>query len=253
MGRVDLKGVHIYTQKCMSGKKLAELLGIDCVYRGEVIRAGAMTEKLKAPINYGVNLPAGGEFVFNRNASNASDKVLSYRMMAGAGVNCPQTIDASEVGCYTAVLLRKNGLSGGRGIRIVRRGRGFPGGFTYDFIVPLYDIVEEYRVHVFRKNRITSSVKIREYDDGRPKSAVIRSYSNGYRFYYIGLVNREVHDIAVNAISALKLDFGAVDVGLLRDGSLMVLEVNSAPGIVESQLSLNRYRQVFAKFVFEGE
>lgn len=72
---------------------------------------------------------------------------------------------------------------------------------------------------------------------GRIASNWIRSWDSGWRMVWQeGAVKQRHRDIAHQAVSALGLDFGAVDIGELADGTLLVLEVNRAPGIEGSTL-----------------
>ena len=84
----------------------------------------------------------------------------------------------------------------------------------------------ELRLHVFGGQVIRSQIK-----KGEDGDLPIRSHGNGYTF--ITFVNKEPNqsrkDVAVAAVQALGLDFGAVDMLLLPDGRELVLEVNTAP------------------------
>lgn len=118
---------------------------------------------------------------------------------------------------------------GGRGVLYVQ-GRDFD-----DLpVAPLYTcdvgIETEYRIHVFKDTVIGVRKKLRynEYPENK-----IRSYSNGY-FYSVKPAGRIPSDAcvqAVNACRALGLDFGGVDIGIDRDGTPWVFEVNAAPGL----------------------
>lgn len=100
-----------------------------------------------------------------------------------------------------------------------------------DFWVKKLDIAEEFRVHSFRGKSIRAGVKIHRKDFKDPHPW-IRSWDGGWRIVYDGKSIKQAHrDIAHAAIKALGLDFGAVDLGRTVDGSLVVLEVNRAPGI----------------------
>ncbi len=66
----------------------------------------------------------------------------------------------------------------------------------------------------------------------------IRSYANGFLFSRYGIYPSEARDqLAVKAVAALGLDFGAVD--LIEDkGKFYVLEVNTAPGIEDEMVPI---------------
>jgi len=99
-----------------------------------------------------------------------------------------------------------------------------------DFWVKKENIVGEVRVHSFRGKSIGAGRKVKMRPDAHPW---IRSIDSGWDETYDN--RRHITDahriLAHQAVAALKLDFGAVDIGELQDGTLMVLEVNRAPGI----------------------
>lgn len=107
-------------------------------------------------------------------------------------------------------------------------------GFTPDFWVKKESIVLEYRVHSFLGRSIRGGIK--EPWIGGPAHPWIRSYDAGWRIHYGG-IRQDHRNIAHAAVKALGLDFGAVDIGERADGSLIVLEVNRAPGLEGGTIS----------------
>lgn len=100
-----------------------------------------------------------------------------------------------------------------------------------DFFTLKEDIVDEYRIHSFLGRSIRAGRKMHREGFANPH-AWIRSWDAGWRIVYDGVTARQAHrDLAHAACRALGLDFGAVDIGQRRDGSLLVLEVNRAPGL----------------------
>lgn len=55
--------------------------------------------------------------------------------------------------------------------------------------------------------------------------------------------------IAISAIEAIGLDFGAVDIILSTDGQVYVLEVNTAPGFFEETMTLRLYAEAFRNWI----
>lgn len=99
-----------------------------------------------------------------------------------------------------------------------------------DFFVKKEDIRQEYRIHSFQGRSLRAGVK--RPRDGQQAHDWIRSWDGGWRIVYDGVTSRQRHrDLAHSAVEALNLDFGAVDIGEKADGSLLVLEVNRAPGL----------------------
>lgn len=95
----------------------------------------------------------------------------------------------------------------------------------------------EYRVHVFGNKIIDVTKKRRRNDIER--NDYIRNLANGWVYCRDGIEYPDaLIDTAKQAINALGLDFGAVDI-LLRKNVPYVLEINTAPGL--SGTTLNRY------------
>lgn len=93
-------------------------------------------------------------------------------------------------------------------------------------------VVQEFRVHVFGGLSIRAGVKLPRVDNPHPW---VRSYDGGWYIDYgkaeaYGFRNR-MRDIAKSATQAVGLDFAAVDVGVREDGSVLVFELNRAPGV----------------------
>lgn len=119
-----------------------------------------------------------------------------------------------------------------------------------DYWVRKETLVREFRVHSFDGRSIRAGVKtIRDgmrtpmgdvipthNPDHAPHTDLahpwIRSHEAGWRISYDGESIADRHRLMAHlACQALGLTFGAVDIGQRADGSLMVLEVNRAPGL----------------------
>lgn len=100
-----------------------------------------------------------------------------------------------------------------------------------DYYVKRESIVREYRVHSFRQQSIRAGQKTHR-DGVEAPHQWIRSWDGGWRISYDGERIRQRHrDLAHQAVAALGLDFGAVDLAEREDRSIFVLEVNRAPGL----------------------
>ena len=99
-----------------------------------------------------------------------------------------------------------------------------------DYYSKKENIIEEYRVHIFNGKSIRAGVK--KHRDGVEGHEWIRSYDSGYNTCYNDFHSeKSMRALAVKAVEALGLQFGAVDLGKTVDGRLLVLEVNRAPGM----------------------
>ena len=100
----------------------------------------------------------------------------------------------------------------------------------------------EYRVHVFNGEVILYQKKSRRIDeDGNVvtadgEEADVRNLASNW-VYRTGNLRRleRIEELALSAIDALSLDFGAVDIIKDENGSVYVLEVNTAPGLGNTQ------------------
>ena len=94
--------------------------------------------------------------------------------------------------------------------------------------------VKEYRVHSFLGKSIRAGVKApREgFAAGRNLHAWVRSWDGGWRILYDGVSSKKRHrEIAHAAVTALGLNFGAIDIGEKANKELVVLECNRCPGL----------------------
>lgn len=216
--------IHIY---CIRGSDSALLL------RNSLREMGAKARRLRrdefpikkddAIVNWGDTFPpAPAVKIFNRTI--ISDKLRQLTRMELRGVRVPKFGLFPQEGWLARVRNHQGGadlLSG--------RKEG-------DFYIEKLPFVKEFRVHTFKTSpqgavSIKSGIKIPI--DG-PHHEWIRSYDAGWRISYgprsIDEMRQVYRDEAKKALLALDMDFGAVDVGVLRDGTPVILEVNSAPG-----------------------
>ena len=201
-----------------------------------------------------------GQYINNpENVSLASNKEAAFQRFKEAGVPIPDCTTDKTVavgwlqaghGVVARTLLR---ASGGRGIKLVVPNGG--GGADDKLLLPdapLYTIyvkkAEEYRVHVVRGEILDVQQKRKRQEV--PNDEVnyqIRNASNGWVYCRGGVTAPDCVRVAARAaVSALGLDFGAVDVGYNKhEGSACVYEVNTAPGLEGT--TLERYYTAFLK------
>lgn len=111
-----------------------------------------------------------------------------------------------------------------------------------DYYTKKVAFAREVRIHVYKDKSIHSGLKV-----ARPNAHPwIRSYDTGWRIDYSHAkdIAQSRRELAKKAIKALGLDFGAVDIGIIKGNNALVLEVNTAPGI-EGE-TLQAYVEQFA-------
>lgn len=103
----------------------------------------------------------------------------------------------------------------------------------------------EYRVHIAFGKVIDITQKKKQ--KGATVNSKIRNHKNGWVYCRLNIdFPEELKDIAIKAIRALALDFGAVDIiWNQKEDKYYVLEVNTAPGLVGTTLTayINAFTQ----------
>lgn len=165
----------------------------------------------------------------------AANKLLTFEQLNAFGV---------PVVCYTpnkaialawltehdVVVRHKLRGHSGDGIEIIKKGESeLPSAPLYTQYRPKK---YEYRVHVMFGKVIDVTRKIRD-PDREPVSWQIRSHQNGFIFARANLKHKEqVEPVAIEALQALGLEFGAVDIIIdEKSHEPLVLEVNTAAGL----------------------
>lgn len=217
---------------------------------GVTVNWGNSTSTLRAIFRAFPNIE-WPEVTLNANTDIARSKVLSYRAFREKGISCPDVFASAEEARDSGVpfLGRQDMLAEGRGIVI------YPAGSTpaiHDFYAKIINRRHEYRAHVWRGEVIAWQYKSMPADIG-----VVGNHANGSRFILkndeemierIGPKSVETsRTFAIDAVSALGLDFGAVDLIMDTRKWVHVLEVNTAPGIEVQALRdiyVNLFRQI---------
>lgn len=198
-------------------------------------------------INWGRNKAST---LLNPNISNSTNKRVMRELFKEHGVPMPYLYDWSEqngVEMIFPVVGRPDHHSKGRGFWLVKneedlrkalRGTRRKAAATHFMEYIAAD--REYRVHIFNGKSIRISQK--KFDDEG-------NYTTAKPSNRVGRVRKA----AKQAVEALGLDFGAVDVLARGDNNeeVFVLEVNAAPGIGGSLPKL--YAEIFRKWYEEGE
>lgn len=114
-----------------------------------------------------------------------------------------------------------------------------------DYWVKREEFVTEYRVHAFDGYSIRAGEKVKS-SKTKTHHPWIKSWETGWDLSYVG-VTPKVRAIAIAAIKALGLTFGAVDIGETAKGELVVLEVNRAPALDGGEIPA--YVRAFERWV----
>lgn len=187
--------------------------------------------------------------------SLASDKKACLEILAAEEIPCPpftsEKVLAEEwlsngISVVARTLLRANS---GRGIVLCtpENGQAVPQAPLYTQYIKK---AEEYRIHVVQGSVVDQQLKRRRLEV--PDDEVdfqIRNASNGWVFTREGVAAPDcVLQASINAVNALGLDFGAVDVGYnIKYNAPCVFEVNTAPGLEGT--TLENYYEAFLKML----
>ena len=222
--------------KSKSGRLLARYLGVKMLSLSNSRFRGRHTDVV---INWGKGKGnVGNARQINKldNVQLASNKLTTLSILEAEGINIPR---------YTRHPLEEdNGLWVARMDLYGHSGRGIVIG-TFDDLpsAPLYTEyipkVAEYRVIVVGDEVVDFKQKLKKRDyEGHDE--YVWNHGNGYVFARESIQSAPigVGKLGIDAVKALGLDFGAVDIIEDRDGNLFVLEINTANGLEGQTLSL---------------
>lgn len=184
-----------------------------------------------------------GRVINKRNAILlAADKRRSLLHLALHHVPTPRTFEAAEGVLMFPVLGRQDHHTRGTDIVLCMQAADLAtarqAGCTH--FTQYIPTAREFRVHVFGREVIKISEKL--LTDPTTRVPHIRNVDHGYTFRRLRpimpTVRQQIDFVAIAAVEALGLDFGAVDVVLGDDGFSRVLEVNTGPSLAENSLGV---------------
>lgn len=228
-----------------SAPRLADFLGISAVRAQD---SGRSTNQEDIVIRYGTSAVIQRRpslRTLNRRwaLNRYSNRLEQMRLLRVGGVlvpefwqNRPEIVDGG--------LLGRNFREGrqttrGQGITVYTPGQTVPSNATHNLYVELIDKERQFRVHVI--NGVTRTREL-ILNEGIDHNVPIWNFANGTYRIPTDIPNRVV-PIALQAVGALRLHFGAVDI--ITHGSVAyVLEVNTAPGLGDP--TLEWYAENFA-------
>lgn len=178
----------------------------------------------------------------NRRDSIAgnTNKFKALQTMAEHGISVPPHSLTGE-GLDFPVLARDANHMRGRDIRVLLQPRdlNYVSAGHYVQYVPKRI---EWRVHVGDGRILDILEKCPNADDYDP----VTCSHDGWRYRSL-LESHGGLTMAIGAVAALQLDFGAVDIVLGEDDKLYVLEVNTAPGFTGETRSLRKYADMLCR------
>ena len=233
-----------------TGRKLAQALGIP--------HGKNLTQDTDLLIRWGCTKSVSGmvNAVLNSAAAihRAYDKALARQMMAWAGLPAPEVFRPGEAWQWLhdnpgrALVGRPAHHTSGSGFWVCRAPEEVQAAHQQgaDYFSPLLELDREYRVHVF-KSRVLF-VQRKKPRDGVEADPIRRNHAHGWYFYRVRIYPEEIEDLAVEAVKALGLDFGAVDIARLMDMSFTIFEVNTAPGLTVER-NLEAWVAAFQEYI----
>ena len=191
----------------------------------------AVGRPARCRVSYGV--PTDSRIpTLNANAGKG-DKYDQMVRMAEAGIKVPRYYLLDDNPDQFPLLGRKRKHYGGTDIRLVLQPEELPwrSASGSEFFVEYIPWKAEYRAWVFRDNHLGMYRKVMAHPEQYKRLGA--NHKNGFAFELVREhdIPRQVVQSATGAVSALDLDFGAVDVLQGKDNKFYVLEVNTAPGV----------------------
>jgi hypothetical protein len=177
---------------------------------------------------------------------DATNKLTTLLVLKEAGVNVPEfTTVIAEAKAWDGIVVCRRTITGARGQGIVIANNP-------DEIIdaPLYTKhlrhKHEYRVHMMNGEVIDVTQKKKR--QGTNPNSLVRSHGD-WVFCREGIVIPDViKEQALKAVSALGLDFGAVDIAYReRENKAYALEINTAPGLDAGSITLAKYIEGFRR------
>lgn len=189
----------------------------------------------------------------------ASSKIKSLKIIEEAKIPCVHVTQSKEKADQWLkrgfrVFVRRDGMSQGRGITLYNGTQDLDKDCFYSRIFPK---THEFRVHVARGQAIDITQKKRSITAGKEADGLLRTHERGWVFAHEDLIITDTKDIddlkhlCTDAVEALGLDFGAVDVLAVFDkksprrlSRAVICEVNTRPGLENTQ-TIEAYARAF--------
>lgn len=255
-----------YKNGSRSGAALANALGVRQI---RLAGSSIHRQRSKTIINWGnsgSNLPpqglGSGHYVLNPTVlvSDAADKLRTFNVLGSSNTRIPEYTTEYEIAYdwmdedSSVKVVERHQLSGHSGAGIVIAEDVDALSDSAPLYVKYIKKQDEYRIHIMDGQVIDVQRKARRSDvPDEDVNWQVRNHQNGF-CYMRENVNPDTDVVvqALNAIEALGLDFGAVDViWNAHQNKAYVLEVNTACGLEGT--TLERYKVAFQELLTLGE
>lgn len=243
--------IYPYIKGSKSAKALGKALGVKVLTRPKKKRKGLA-------INWGNKTFHNTKCETLNKSGNilvASNKHITLHFLKTHNIPCPDfTTNINEAKewineGYTVVCRKLLRSHSGKGIVIANEINELVNAPLY---VKYFPKSYEFRIHVFNGKVIDYVQKKKKdgFTEIEGYNKYIRSHKNGWIFCRQNIIERDdLKTLAVSAVKALGLDFGAVDVVMTSRGTAKVLEVNTAPALENT--TLERYVNAIKEYANE--
>lgn len=240
-----------------TGRLLATLLRERDVEVTLTLPGQRPVDVIAAVVSYGVPVSNGTVPVLNAAAGRLNKYEEMHRLHEKGILVPPHSLDGS--GLTFPILGRKFKHSKARDIvPILQNDREFEwrkqGGHC-DYYVQYIPRQREYRVWGYRRRPLAVYEKVMRYPDryGVGRTAGIGwNWNHGFAFEFLRNASEALKELGTQAIDALGLDFGAVDIIQDTNGRLFVLETNTAPGVQDVRQGISHLADKIARWVAGG-
>lgn len=193
---------------------------------------GLLKGQVEGIVNYG-HFPAESLPTLNARAGTVNKYEELVRMDKAGILTIPFSKDARDLDA--PIFGRKLHHTRGRDIIHYRVRPMLRGETSSDYFTQVVPKAKEYRVWAFRGKALATYEKELEYAERngrRGRNPEVWNWANGYAYHFVhpDTAPSGATSLAVAAVDALGLDFGAVDLLWGKDRHFYALEVNTAPG-----------------------
>lgn len=198
-----------------------------------------------------IEIPLNNCIIYNMSSAiaRATNKKLSREMFIEKGLNCPKLITSQkDINQNTSfpIIARPIKHSKGKNFILLKSIHEYNAHVnTHNdwYYSEFVDKTNEYRLHIAHGRVLNYLEKPKPNDNqiawnrALNEDPFVNVKWNDY--------NGKICSLAIRALKALALDFGAVDIMLDKEGNACLLEVNTAGTLVSSEYSMQRYAMYF--------